>query len=414
MTFGLELALAGALLGPAQQPQKPADPFGSPPPTQPRRDNSGVYEDIEIMRQLLARKLAGFGGQDARPHYGPQTSSAGTSNGQPQSTLDATANLFLGAVNPYAHPAISATYADAMNKYVYTSPAAARVEGVYLERAGVVFTVTLPAPEGDPRPSSPKTTPSPAADEWERTRKELRGEKSDSSAPTPSQPPTVGDVILRMLADNGKHFRSLSPDEKVTVVVTFRGGAHQSHSQWSNYPPVKTQTPTQNAGPFSLSGGGSINIAVGDAAMANDLELLADLHLKQQQYDKALEASRKAIAQIENEMKQNPTETKGKRQRLAALYGKQAQALLAAGNIDAARAPLDQAAKLFGETTGANVSLANKAKPEGTSLPAKLIISAPKNLLDAVGSGKIDYEAFRQQVSVEYLTFGEEKPKSKP
>src|SRR5262245_29674947 len=232
MMFGTELVLAAALLGPAQQPQKSGDSGGGY--TRAYRDavqdKSAVFEDIEIMRQLLARKLASFGAADGRPLYGPQMWSGGSQNGQPQSTLDATASLFLGAVNPYTNLANAANYADAVqHKYVYATPPVAQVEGVYLDRVGAVFTVTLP-PHGDPRPRSGKPAVSPAGDEWEKTRKELRGEKSDTTSAAASQPPTVGDVILRALAENGKHFRSLGADERLTVVVTLRGGANQSHS----------------------------------------------------------------------------------------------------------------------------------------------------------------------------------------
>jgi tetratricopeptide (TPR) repeat protein len=406
MMFGTELLLAAALLGPAQQPQKTGDSemrYG----TSVARDKSAVYEDIEIMRQLLARKLGGFAAADVRPLYGPQTSAAGSHNGQPQASADFAVNNFLQAVNPYVNATGEATHlANSLDR---SFPRTAFVEGVYLDRIGAVFTVILP-PHGDPRPNPAKPAPSPAGDEWENTRKELRGEKSDPTSAPATQPPTVGDVILRVLAENGKHFRGLGGDERLTVVVTFRGGSNQPHSPWLNYPPVKTQAPVQNPTTFTLSGGGTVTL--GGGSSANDLELLADLHLKQQQYDQALETVGKAIAQVSKEAS-DAVLTKGQGQRLASLYSRKAQALLAMGKVGEARDALDKATKLSGETTGANVALANKSKPESMSLPAKLIISAPKGLFDAVGSDKIDYEAFRQQVSVEYLTFGEEKPKSK-
>lgn len=407
MMFGTELVLAAALLGPAQQPQKSGD-VGDRYARAFRegaQDNPAVYEDIEIMRQLLARKLASFGVPDVRPLYGPRTSSGGSHNGQPNSPLDGTVHKHSDAIDPYLNAMGASNLANPLSHRFAWVPTP---EGAYLDRIGAVFTVTLPSQPGDQRPRSGKPDSPPAGDEWERTRKELRGEKSDASSAEPSQPPTVGDVILRTLAENGKHFRSLGADEKLTVVVTFRSGANQPHSPWYNYPPVTTQAPTQNPASFTLSGGGTVTL--GGGSSANDLELLADLHLKQQQYDQALEVLGKAVATVSNELKQNPS--KGAMLRLAALHSKEAQAFLATGKVETARAALERAAKLSQETTGTNVALANKAKPEGMSMPAKLIISAPKGLLDAVGGGKIDFEAFRQQASVEYLTFGEEKPKS--
>jgi tetratricopeptide (TPR) repeat protein len=403
MTFGLELALAGALLAPAQQPQRSRDVLVNKTP-----DAAALYEDIEIMRQLLARKLARFGGADSRPFYGPQTSSSSSHNGQPQASADFAANNFLQAVNPYVNATGDVT--NLANSLDRNSPRWAFVEGVHLDRVGAVFTVTLPS-HGDPRSNPAKPAPSPAGDEWEKTRKELRGEKPDPTSAPASQPPTVGDVILRTLAENGKHFRSLGPDEKIAVVVTIRGGSNQPHSPF--YPPVRTQDSLDRI--KSLYGRviNEYNPAAPDSvSTTHDLELLADLHLKQQQYDQALETTKKAISQL---VKEAPAAvmTKGQRQRLASLYSRKAQALLAMGKFDEARDALERAAKAAQEdTAAANTALVNKTRPEEMSLPAKLIISAPKNLLDAVGNGKIDYEAFRQQASVEYLTFGEEKQKS--
>jgi len=41
------------------------------------------------------------------------------------------------------------------------------------------------------------------------------------------------------------------------------------------------------------------------------------------------------------------------------------------------------------------------------SLPSKLIISAPKRLLDQVGAGKIPYADFRRQATVDYFGFSD-------
>src|SRR5436309_1781795 len=163
MTFGTELVLAAALLGPAQQPQKSGDDANRYSAfTVPSRS----YEDIEIMRQLLARKLTIFGTADVRPLYGPHTSSGGSHNGQPQASLDATGNMFLQTLNPYVN--VTGDAAHLANSLTHQLARSAFVEGVYLDRLGVVFTVTLP-PHGDPRPSPAKTSPAPASDEWEKT-----------------------------------------------------------------------------------------------------------------------------------------------------------------------------------------------------------------------------------------------------
>ena len=42
------------------------------------------------------------------------------------------------------------------------------------------------------------------------------------------------------------------------------------------------------------------------------------------------------------------------------------------------------------------------APPAKVELPAKLVISAPKKLLDLVGSGKLTFEEFRKNATIEY------------
>src|SRR5260370_39008867 len=42
-----------------------------------------------------------------------------------------------------------------------------------------------------------------------------------------------------------------------------------------------------------------------------------------------------------------------------------------------------------------------------SSFPSKLVISAPKKLLDQVGAGKIPYADFRRQATVDYFGFSD-------
>ena len=46
-----------------------------------------------------------------------------------------------------------------------------------------------------------------------------------------------------------------------------------------------------------------------------------------------------------------------------------------------------------------------QARNAGLELPAKLIISAPKRLLDEVGTGKMSLAEFKKAASIEFLTF---------
>src|SRR5205823_6170293 len=95
-------------------------------------------------------------------------------------------------------------------------------EGTYLKGQGIVFTLTLPPPQRDPRPEVPKPTPKPPND-WERMRKELRQEKpQNEETAQPQKELRLSDIILKMLAENGRHFTQLGENESLTVAITFR------------------------------------------------------------------------------------------------------------------------------------------------------------------------------------------------
>ena len=107
--------------------------------------------------------------------------------------------------------------------WIHGQQAAPHSEGVYLKDYGVVYTVTLtPPPNGMlPGPTAGVVTLTPLSP-WERTRKELRGEKIENEGKPVSGSPSLSEVILKVLADNGKHFTRLAEGERITVVVTFR------------------------------------------------------------------------------------------------------------------------------------------------------------------------------------------------
>jgi hypothetical protein len=449
MTFGLELALAGALLGPAQQPPK-RDEQSVGTLSQvlggPRDLKAAVYEDIEVMRQLLARRLAGRamgnvvnGGaltyDRLTEPLANAADAASSVNYEPVTTPDGNTKYELRA---YATPwqrGQSALWGVTRDHGLV--PAA--VEGVYVEGHGVVFTVTLPA-VGDPRPTGPKAAPA-AVNDWDRIRKELNGEKVDAAPPAAAQPPSVGDVILRVLAENGQHFRHLDPNERLTVAVTFRGHwpAGVRHHTGANDPAGQnvniiggTLTLGTGTGTGTFNAANPVTVAQQPAnaatsqipsfpslsdpnqpRTARDYELLGDLHLRQQRYDQALDALRRAIEQLETGLKHDPAAANREEsfKRLAGLYAKLAQALLAAGKVDEARALLDRTRRIHVDPTGTENPSTKTTKPEPARLPARLIISARKSLLDAVGSGKMDFETFRKQASVDYLTFGDDKSK---
>jgi hypothetical protein len=178
------------------------------PSVQPRPDS--MYEDIEIMRRLLNTRLERL-----------QTATA--TSGSPR-------------YYPLVGPASMVPGASGMDSgFAPVAPQGARAnlhtEGVYLKGQGAVFTLTLPPPQRDPRPEAATSTGKPLSD-WERMRKEIRGEEVAVKDGDPKRKePALADVILRVLADNGKHLQ-LPENESLTVVVTFRQVRQPFTDRW--------------------------------------------------------------------------------------------------------------------------------------------------------------------------------------
>jgi hypothetical protein len=274
----------------------------------------------------------------------------------------------------------------------WTMPSGLDLEGVYQKGQGVVFTVTLPPPAKDPRTAVSRPAPKPLSD-WERFRQELRGEKP----PTPTmdrspQKPSLPDVILKALAENGHHFTQLGENESLTVVVTFR----QQHAYRltdsgifrdlvaATDPLPETDTP---AGGKKGTGPGPS----GSGSKARDYDLLGDLQAKQGQPEEAVNAYRKALDQ------------KPDSKLAVAIWRKLAQAYLTLGKDDEARQAIESALKA-GKNPPAK-GTRTRAPTRTSRLPAKLIISAPKKILDQAGTGKMNFDAFKKAATVEMLNF---------
>jgi hypothetical protein len=411
----MKLLLLGALLIPAQ-----SAPL-RPPADATTADRPAVDEQIEVMRALLMRKLRGAAA-GATLHDASATASyldtfnntfitgntayQPTTTYQPQTAPDGTS--FYQPVTTFAPWTVTGTTSARAGSDGQAA------EGVYLPGYGAVFSVTLPTPAHDPRPAA-GAKPAPAeVTEWERVRRALHGEATPEPAPAAPKEPPLGDVLLRLLAENGRHLTALNDDERLTVVVTFRG--HRP----SPRPTVTTQanaiTTATNplgaglSGTLTPFGGGTVATTAGHGQTARDHELLGDLHLKQGQHQQALEAFSKALTALDAEWKKTDLsggEDQAIRQmqlRLAELYTKQAQAQLAAGRSDEARQLLDKA-KAVKEQAGKTAAEKPPvtAKPGGgPALPARLTVSAPKRLLDQIGTGKISFEEFRKEAKVEY------------
>ncbi|HTU21599.1 MAG TPA: tetratricopeptide repeat protein [Gemmataceae bacterium] len=336
---GLSLVLTVVLFCPsllrAQEDTKACDPFKPY-----ASSNAAMYEDIEIFRRILDRKLAPLRQQ---VHVGYLQLSGSDS--------DWTARI-------------------------EDSPSS--LEGVYLKGHGVVYTATLPSLQ--PAEQAGKIDweielkiPRPGS-EWESVRRQLRNEKEEPKKPEATKPPALTDVLLKVLAENGHHFSQLGENESLTIVLTVRG-ANPS-------PTARTSENETKEERFPLPASSKVR----------DLELLGDLHMKQEHYGQARDAFRQAM------------ELKPGRDKTAALARKLAQAYLLLGNIEEARGALNQALALIKDAADKKDKPAPRAKPS-SELPVKLIISAPKKLLDQVKEGKITFEEFLAKAHVETLRF---------
>lgn len=339
------------------------------------------------------------------------------------------------------------------------------VEGVYLKGQGATYTLTLPPP---PRslPIATKKTLSKALTDWERARQSVRGDQPQPQKSEPAKEPSengifaeleksghlgLTEAILRVLAENGHHFSQLAPDEKITVAVTFREPSHTTANQsqggmqaanplnsWGNTPGLESPTTWDGqslqpgvggsdsggavGGMSKMMGGGPGRGGMGArmgggpgsggmAAMGGegaaqapvsirDHELLGDMLMKQGKAQEAIKAFQRAL-----NFNPPPKHT-------ASLYRKIAQADLMVPDDAAAKKALEMAAeslKQAGDTTNTGSPGAGGAGKASSppSLPSKLIISAPKRLLDQAGEGKIPYADFRRQATIDYFGFSD-------
>jgi tetratricopeptide (TPR) repeat protein len=316
-------------------------------------------------------------------------------------------------------------------------PAFAKSQGTYLKGHGVAYTILLPPPKQEPKASPP---PAPSPSEWDRVRKQIRGERSSSSGSSPKpKEPSVEDIVLEVLAKNGHHFSQLADNESLTVSIIFRPEERPRRGRLSASEPIPTydtntiydinaiyaadalsssgwnfdvEDSSQPVDPAPQTGGkGSSESGQkkksggesggGSAPAADqgssDYELLGDLRLKQGQGFEALQAYQQALAKSSDV------------QHAATMYLKMAQLYLTVQKDEAeARHAIERAKELLAQAANPAPSAdksAPKTDPPASPLPSRLIITAPKRLLDQVGAGKKSVEEFKKAATVERLTF---------
>ncbi len=417
-------------------------------PAAPSSDKRAMYEDIEIMRQLMIHRLINsrvVAAQCTQCHgasvrsYGQAAfwDADGNTNKKPHwakddGTLldfdrDGFVDLFIAqGANPHGAIPIS-------------------IEGSYIRGQGIVFSVSLPPVPRNELDATTQAPPEKAKSEWERTRNRLRGQNAEPSAQARND--SLTDSLMRLLAENGKNFSQLPGTEGVTILVTFRphgpallfgrtesqGGVGSdimggsSAATGSGMPAARMSGPgVPGMGGGTGAPGGGTGIGSGGSGMMGgpgmgtggevqrpepltedrELELLADLHLKRNNLTEAAAALERAVTKARSiTLDQNLPYDQAKarmEQRLARvreLIRKLAEVYLKQGNLEAAKNALAAVqASLQVEKTSA----APKSTPT-IRLPNKLIISAPKSALDQ--GDRISPAEFRKLISVEVLEF---------
>lgn len=376
---------AATLAVPAQS--APVDPLGGSSPAASR----AMAEDVETMRYVLSRKLAGF------------ATGVPTWSGSFFPSQNAYSAMPALAAQGVAAPSnVSTTHDSNLGQWAGRG-FAAQVEGLYLPRIGVLFTVTLPPTKGDPRMKSEAPSKAEPLGDWERAKMIIDGKTPPANQPASRREIPLAEVLLKALADNGKHFRELRDDERIMVVATFRRSAENSDPfapalslysaalapRATNIAPAAPgQAPASSPGLAGAGGGES------------DYDALADIHLKRGDYARAIEAYAAAVKKAAKEL--DAADDAGrtealKRARLA--YAKLGQAHMSAGQFEQAKAVLDSASKL--EDKGRGTPSAT-TKPATPPLPSRLTISATKRDLVAAASGKLSMEELGKLASVEF------------
>jgi hypothetical protein len=324
-----------------------------------------------------------------------------------------------------------------------------------------VISATLPISYS---PQETKTQAEPKAlTEWERTRRELRGEKIDKSEEKQAKsPPDIVEATLHSLANNGHHLSGLLPNEKVSIVLTFRGLRAQQcdvcHSvrnlsywstqsgqyselaaAWAGMQP--TMAPQTNSAPLSShfpstvdqlfvpgtpSGGQQGEAATTTQAKlqtreaSNNRILLGDLHLKRGRFEDALAAYSKASEEYHSILPSLSTtpkwymEPKGREAIMALLelQNKIIQCHMALKQEDQVQEGVKRLKRWMSMLEQVDVKpTAPKPPDKGVSkdsvLPTRIIISAHKPLLDQIGTGQITFDEFKKKAKVDVLRFEE-------
>ncbi len=357
-------------------------------------DRREMEEDVEIMRRLLNRSLSAWQVQEAEAArhefaFSPDRRHLATRDGNTYKLWDVSTGRLIRQVPLKA-----------------ASPAGfVPAEGVYLKGHGVVYTVTLPPTAHCLKTTTAKASPKPLSD-WERARSELRGNPAEPASAHAPAPPSLADTVLRALAKNGHHFKHLGPNEKLTVVVTFRRPGQGPGGPASAASAALAQqgqpTGVVPAGGFSGSAATAQSghapqsqpmfSGSGRPASARDYELMGDLHLKQGRSGEAAQSYMKALELKPGGSGSAAVTTLNRK--LAQAYLQFAESMQSPRRDEFVRRAIGLLERVAQETGAGQLAPA--------PLPGRLVVSVRKSVLEQAGSGKLPFAEFRQAAHVEF------------
>jgi tetratricopeptide (TPR) repeat protein len=304
-------------------------------------------------------------------------------------------------------------------------------EGTYLKGYGVIYMVTLPPSSWPLLPTLAQPAAKPPS-EWERTRKELHGEKVGADKVPQAPQTSLAEVLMKVLADNGQHFTQLAEEERLSVVVTLPpsqacvqchqtgGGALQGKASMTQYGLLGLAAAADQPAQGAENKGDPITSKLDQQvqskkAAAHQKVLLADLHAKQGRYQEAIDAYHTALdayadlaqwkRKADLDLRGHPVPDKQLELAMVDVLTKLAQAYLAVENNEKALQMFEAASKIAKKVGDPGAPAKTPAEKDQIALPAKLTVSASKKLLDQVGSGKISFEQFRKEATVDYQAF---------
>jgi hypothetical protein len=403
-----------------------------------------IYESVEIMRRILNRTLTNLSGPSlgGTVHgvtdvaFSPDGKLVATTMGPGEVRLWRTDGTFTQNCRA-CHDLKVGARTDCTRRDPNLAPDH-EVEGIYLKDYGVVFSVMIPVGRVMTAAGAIKA-PNPAPSEWERAKSELRGEKVDAEEKkTAPEPVSLTDAILKVLAENGRHFSRLAGDERLTVVVTLRTAERPAKTfdfqvDMQGTTPYRITNPTpadffanpvipgygrtyNYTGPGNQQPGPGNDPSAGARQSAANYAHLGDMRLKQGRIKESVEAYEKAAADYQKVVESIKADMGGERwkQKMAAAgeaadaLMKLSQSYLLQGEKDRAYQVFNRAAELSSwAVSGKSGEAKAKTGVESSklTLPGRLILSTPRVLLEHLATGKITFEEFKKAAEIQYLDF---------